>query len=580
MRTPVIALVAVALAIAMPSAQAPPGRPPDDVVRVYLWPRSDAEFREAERAIKADASLVGVSRMQFQTLEEVARRGPGGYPIAPPLEGRIPLQEITVTVPGGLSVPVLVQLPPRFLTDTEWPLMFAMHGGPPGKIDQLRSSAERMIRVWAEAAARAGWIVAAPGMTPTLTAGERTEKRLPYEIFHPEQAEAVIRALRSRYPINPDRIVSTGISLGSNFSLAFACARPGWLAAIVPVSTEGDSRELLLRNLKSTPVYVLEGAKDKNIWGIGGPRTLAEILTSYGYDLTFREFGDRAHEGFQEHYDDVLRWADGRPRQNYPTEVLRVPHPAIMPVDRRVNWIESDTRQGLLRARVVDPHRIDVTTRFVRELTIYLHDRLVDLDQPIGVWVNGTQVFTGKVARSIPFALEQMRLLGDERRVSAAMVKVRVPATAASVAAGLKLSQELAPRRKEDTLSFWERFAAGALEERLPSVAFEGIEAPIPAGAHPAQEQVAIRVTRVAGGSAMAAAGLQVNDLLLEVGGEPFFQGQGGLEGLRRWLMRELRGDARDYEVRVWRGGAARTLKTSLKLGPYAAPTPVTPASR
>ncbi len=572
MKPAAIALIATALLVASTPAQTPPGSSLEELTRAYLWPTSDAQFAEAERTLGADASLVGVSRMQFLDWEEIARRGPGHFQASPAADNAYPLQEMTVAVPDGPNVPVLVQLPPRFSTDTEWPLVFAMHGGPPNSPAQVRSSAERMIRVWAEAAGRAGWIVAAPGLTPSLTAGQRTESRLAYEVFHPEQAEAVIRALRARYPINPDRIVSTGISLGSNYSLAFACARPGWLSAIVPVSTEGDSRELLLRNLKATPAYILEGSKDKNIWGIGGPRALAQIVGGFGYDLTFREFGDRAHEGFQEHYEDVLRWADAHPRQNYPLQVLRVPHPAIMPVERRANWIESDTRQGLLRAQVVNPHRIDVTALFAREVTLYLHDRLVDLDQPVEIRVNGATVFNGAVARSIPFALRQARQLGDERRISAAMVTVKVPATPASIEAGRALSEQLAPRRMEDTLSFWERFATGALDERLPGLGIEGIEVPVPAGAEAAPEQVAVRVTRVIPGSALAAAGLDVQDLLLEVGGEPFYAGRGGVEGLRRWLMRELRRDARDYEVRVWRGGAARVLTASLKLGPYAAP--------
>ena len=158
---------------------------------------------------------------------------------------------------------------------TEWPLMFAMHGGPPGSAAQARSGAERMLRVWADAAENAGWIVAAPALTPSVTAGARTEQRLPYELFHPEQARAVIAALRARYRINPDRLVSTGISLGSNYSIAFAASHPDWFSAIVPVSTEGDSRELLLRNLKTVPVYILEGSQDRNIRGISGPRALA-----------------------------------------------------------------------------------------------------------------------------------------------------------------------------------------------------------------------------------------------------------------------------------------------------------------
>ena len=63
---------------------------------------------------------------------------------------------------------------------------------------------------------------------------------------------------------------------------------------------------------------------------------MRDIVTSFNYDLTYREFGDRAHEGFQEHYADVLRWLEARPRQVYPREVLRVPNGAIMPISRRV----------------------------------------------------------------------------------------------------------------------------------------------------------------------------------------------------------------------------------------------------
>ena len=169
-------------------------------------------------------------------------------------------------------------------------------------------------------------------------------------MLHPEQADVLLRALRARYRINPDRIVSTGISLESNYSLQFAAARPGWFSAIVPVSTEGDSRELLLRNLKGTRVYILEGARDRNIWGIDGPRALADIVTGFGYDMTYREFPDRAHEGFEDHYADVLRALELQPRMNYPTGGHPRAARAIMPVERRVRWMESDTRQGVLRA--------------------------------------------------------------------------------------------------------------------------------------------------------------------------------------------------------------------------------------
>lgn len=541
----------------------------ESLVRGYLWPASDAERREAEHRLESDASLVALSRTAFHDLEESMRQGPTSFaPVVPDTDLGERVDELTVQVPAGPPVPVLVRVPPRYAPDTEWPLVFAMHGGPPGQPAQARAGAERMLRVWTEAARRAGWIVAAPAMTPSVTAGPRTEERLPYEIFHPEQAQAVLAALRQQYRINPDRIVSTGISLGSNYSIAFAAGEPGWLAAIVPVSTEGDSREPLLRNLGGTPVYVLEGTRDRNIRIIDAPRALRDILVGFGYDVTYREFSDRGHEGFQEHYDDVLRWLDARARQVYPREVVRVPHPAIVPVSRRVRWIESDTRQGLIRAVATAPDRVDVTAAWARRITLFLHDRLVDLDRPVRVTINGTEVFNGMVSRSAVTALEEARRLGDERRIYAARLTVDVPATTESEAAAARLARELVQTRREAPLSFWEMYATRALEERLPSLGLEGQETELPARIEGVPSQIALRVTSVAPGSAVARAGLQRGDVLVEFGGEPFFRGR-GVEHLYQWVLRELRSEPRQYTLLLVRDGAVRTLEAHLQLGGY-----------
>jgi dienelactone hydrolase/predicted thioesterase len=450
--------------------------------------------------------------------------------------------------------------------------MFAMHGGPPGSAAQARSGAERMLRVWADAAEDAGWIVAAPVLTPSVTAGTRTEQRLPYELFHPAQARAVIAALRARYRINPDRLVSTGISLGSNYSIAFGTSHPDWFSAIVPVSTEGDSRELLLRNLKTVPVYILEGSQDKNIREISGPRALRDIVSSFGYDLTYREFGDRAHEGFQEHYDDVLRWLETRPRQAYPRDVLRVPNAAITPINRRVHWVEADTRQAFVHAAVAGPSRIDITARWARTLNVYLHDRLVNLDLPVEIWVNGVNAFSGTAARSALTALAGARARGDERLIDAAQISVDVPATPAAIAVAERAFAELTPKHAEGPLSFWEMFATRALEERVPALGLDGAEEALPPGVKAAGEQVAVRVRHVAASGPLAGAGLKAGDLLLEVGGEPFFRGRGALTTLHHWIIRELRSEPASYTVVTWRDGRRVESTVRLALGPYVEP--------
>src|SRR5262245_55592211 len=192
---------AAALAALAASVAQPPVKVPDDplasLVQRYLWPASDAEFRAAEAAARADSSLQSMTRERFHDLEEAMRRGRASYP-APPArtaDGRFAVVEFSVDVPAGPPVPVFVQLPSRYDPRTEWPLMFAMHSGPPGSGAQARSGAERMLRVWADEADRAGWIVAAPALTPSITAGGRTQERPPYGLFHPEQAQAVIAAV-------------------------------------------------------------------------------------------------------------------------------------------------------------------------------------------------------------------------------------------------------------------------------------------------------------------------------------------------------------------------------------------------
>ncbi len=558
-----MAAVCAATALAPPPLRAQ--RPPaiESLVEAILFSDNAAAAKQAEAALEREPSWKAASRTRFHDLEAAIRQGRSEFPPPPQWAwGEFQVERIDVTLPGGETLPVLVQLPPGYRPSTAWPLILAMHGGPPGSVEQAWSGARRMLRVWKEAAASAGWIVASPALTTVASRGARTPERLPYEVLHPEQMEAILAAMEARFRVDPDRMISTGISLGSNFSIAFGCARPDRFAAIVPVSTEGDSREHLLRNLIHVPVYVLEGTQDRNIRTISGPNALRDILVSFGYPLTYREFSDRAHEGFQEHYPDVLR-SVGR-RDLYPREVVRVPHAGVVPVSRRVHWVEADTRQALVRAVVVNPHRVDVTARWARELTLYLHDRLLDLDHRVEVWVNGSRVKEVTPARSARFALDEVKRSGDPGRIFAAAVSVPVPQTADSVAAARALSASLAPGHPEGTLSFWEDYAVKALLERFPGLGFEAEEA----DASLAGEQVALKVTRVDATGPFAKSGLRAGDLLLEVGGEPAFTGRGPA-GLHHWLLRELRGQPRDYALVVRRDGKRLELTASLALGPY-----------
>jgi hypothetical protein len=246
-----------------------------------------------------------------------------------------------------------------------------------------------------------------------------------------------------------------------------------------------------------------------------------------------------------------------------------VPNTAITPISRRVHWIESDTRQAFVNAIVSGPSRIDISARWVRTLRVFLHDRLVNLDRPVEIRVNGATAFTGKVSRSALTALQSARTRGDERLIDAAIVTVTVPTTPEANANAERAFNAMAPKQAEGTLSFWEMYATRALEERVPSLGFEAIEEALPVGVKAAPEQVALRVRTVAPTSLLSASGLKAGDLLIEVGGEPFFRGRGGVTGLHHWLVRELRAAPAPYTVASWRDGKRVESTVQLKLGTY-----------
>jgi predicted esterase len=538
-----------------------------ELVTGYLWSENLEVQQRSTRRIQRDAALSDVSRERFQAFEQVLAHG---RPEFPPrnradADGEPQVEAVRVSLPDGRTMPVLVYLPEAYDASRSWPMLLAMHGGPLPEPSRALDAAARMISVWREAAKEAGWLIVSPVMAHVVARAPRTEERLPYEILTVGQMESVLSAVQARFRVDPERIVSTGISLGSNFSIAYAASRPDRFAAIVPVSTEGDSRERLLRNLQHVPVYVLQGARDRNIRDIRGPRALAAILDRLSYDIVYREFGDRAHEGFQELYPDVMRWLASRTRRAFPKTVLRVPHGGIVPTARRVHWLRGDTRQAMFHGTIRE-QRIDIEARWVRTIDVFFHDELVDMDRPVTVWINGERVYEGEVERSVSFALEEARERPGYGRPYAATLELDVPSSDASLELARAFSGRFEPRQREGQLSFWEMYAVRTLEDRFPTLGFQGEPVQNTSGLGLTGEQTAIRIEEIDGEGPFARVGLRVGDVLVEVGGEPFYAGR-GLHELRAWLFRELTGAPRRYELIVIRDGERIALEAELSLG-------------
>ena len=100
----------------------------ESVVRGSLWPASDAERAAAMTALKEPE--LPTSRASASWISKKFSPGPNRLRLVPSTR-RDSDAGASLAVPGGPVVPVLVQLPPGYTPGKAWPLIWAMHGGPP-----------------------------------------------------------------------------------------------------------------------------------------------------------------------------------------------------------------------------------------------------------------------------------------------------------------------------------------------------------------------------------------------------------------------------------------------------------------
>jgi poly(3-hydroxybutyrate) depolymerase len=506
----------------------------EELVRQAVWGTGDARAKALSQIRSLDSTSERVR--QVEQIIRARRYGP--------IQEHA--QTVSVTV-GGRKIDVLVQLPADYDPSRRHPVMIAIGGGPPPNEEAARVRGKYMQKAWSKPAEQVGWIVAAVEDTVSV---RLPGKEIRYRMLDADHLRAVRAALLERYAIDPNRLHVTGISLGSNYALAYAAAHPDWIAGIAPVSTEGESREHVVRNLRNVGVYVLEGAKDKNIRTIDGPRKLAEILKNFGYSHCYEEDPDKAHEGFLDKYPQVLKWLAERPRPAFPKEICRLPHAGIVIPGKRFYWLEADTHQAAFTAKV-EGNTIDVQAARATRLTFHLSDRLLDLDAPVVIRINGKVVHDKPVPRSLLVAVEDAAALNDSERFATARVTVAVP----DLTVGEKWLAGLAPKVEPSTLPYWEHFAMLTLREQRPVFPAEldmvPEPPPLPAG------HTALRIKTAADGGP-----LRAGDLVLRFDGEPFFQGADSIGFLTDYLVRTK---GKTVELQISRDGKTQAVTAPLQ---------------
>lgn len=252
---------------------------------------------------------------------------------------------------------------------------------------------------------------------------------------------ATIRSVQRRYHIDPDRIFLTGMSNGGIGAWVIGMHDAPLFAGIAPMASGLDNVLMpFLANLRSTPIYIIHGAKD-HVMPVEFGRRIASELTKLGYPFVYREH-DREHPMAGGHYfpreelPELVTWLNAQRRNPLPTSVTVVREASHF---QPFGWVRIDTTDAIaafsedlvskrddlikqreyarLDASIVAPNRIEVRTDRVQRYSLFLNQQLIDSSKPLIVLTNGQVSFDGTVTPSLETLLKQARLRQDSRQL-------------------------------------------------------------------------------------------------------------------------------------------------------------------
>jgi enterochelin esterase-like enzyme len=344
-------------------------------------------------------------------------------------------------LPAGEKRTVLVSVPQGYAPDRLWPVFVHLHGTH-GTLDLCRAWAPYFRDV-----AGGRYVVAQPVAPENSGWG-------PMKIGE-QQATSVVKFMRSKFPIDPDRVWLAGQSMGAHGTWHQAMRYADRYAAFLPKSGSpygayGANWKEYCDNLKFAPSYFIHGARDP-MFPIKTPREFAAICKERKLNVDYREFAQSGHEGAP---DDEIRksfeWMTGQVRDAYPRAFAwtadyvefaryswlestrlssRVPTANVNFVDQKKNPVESRTILTVPAKMTVEVQGqvVTITTKNVEKLRIHWTPKVLDLTKEVSIKVNGSIRWKGTPTVSIRQMLDEARRTGRRDVVYYGFQDVDVP---------------------------------------------------------------------------------------------------------------------------------------------------------
>ncbi|MCC6747088.1 MAG: hypothetical protein IT371_05470 [Deltaproteobacteria bacterium] len=268
------------------------------------------------------------------------------------------------------------------------------------------------------------------------------------------QVVLLVPLLKRRYPIDDDRVVLTGFSMGGRGSLSVAATYPepycgvvpfaGAIGAVHPSTNVEDHRIYCCphaENLLGLRVHHTVGDQDMQLMVLQN-RACDSCLKAQRSESIYDELAGQGHVFPVERWRVAVSWALERARQPYPrrvvyqrakhlsayvagglffqTKLLAPQYWAVMEAPR------DPTKPSRLEAEVKGGE-IHLTASNVARVGLYLADELVALDAPVRVLLGGKVLHEGKVARDRALLLTEAHRRAERSMLFAARLALDLP---------------------------------------------------------------------------------------------------------------------------------------------------------
>lgn len=244
-----------------------------------------------------------------------------------------------------------------------------------------------------------------------------------------ELYEKLIQAAVALWDVNPDKVYLMGYSAGGDGVWRMAPRMADrWAAASMMAGHPGEAQQV---NLRNTPYMIWMGEKDaaynRNSLAVkhGAIMDSLQMADLAGYIHETHIIKGKGH--WMERIDTLaVPWMAQFKRNPYPEKIVWRQEQVTRPAMYWLSVPEDECQHGMR----VDVERsgnvINIISCDYSRLTIYLNDKMCNLNKPIEVCYRGKRLFMGKLKRTKENLQQTLTSRGDLRYMFPVAIEVEI----------------------------------------------------------------------------------------------------------------------------------------------------------